>query len=172
MEKTRIISIYEIIKKVNSVCATISGLILLFVSVTIFVDVILRYFFRRPTIWVTEVSTYLFLYIIFFVTAYALQEGFHIKATFIYDFLSNRAKRVVDLVTSLFSMAFLLVMLWQVSRMTWKAMEGHWASSTVLHVPYAYIYPVMVFGAFMLVLTQAAKAIFEFATYKTESMIE
>jgi TRAP-type C4-dicarboxylate transport system permease small subunit len=167
MKKTRISSTYEIIKKMNSVCATISGLLLFFVSLTIFIDIILRYFFKKPTIWITEVSTYLFLYIIFFVTSYALQEDFHIKATFIYDFLSHRVKLAINLITSLFSMAFMSVMLWQTSRMTWRAIEGHWTSPTVLHVPFAFVYPVMVFGSFTLLLTQAVKAIFEFTTHKT-----
>jgi len=167
MKNTRFDSFYEIIKKVNSFCAAISGLILLFVSVSIFIDIILRYFFRKPTIWITEVSTYLFLYIIFFVTSYALQEDFHIRATFFYDFLNEKAKRIVNLVTSLFSIVFVFVMLWQTSRMTWKAIEGDWTSPTVMNVPYAYVYPAMVIGCFMLFITYVLKAIFEFINYKT-----
>lgn len=167
MKNTKFDSTYEIIKKINSFCAAISGLILLFISVSIFIDIILRYFFRKPTIWITEVSTYLFLYIIFFVTAYALQEDFHIKATFFYDFLNKKTKRIVNLVTSLFSIAFVFVMLWQTSRMTWKAIEGSWTSPTVLNVPYAYVYPAMVIGSFMLLITWVLKAIFEFINHKT-----
>ncbi len=167
MKTSKIDSTYGVIKKINSICATISGLILFFVSLSIFVDIILRYFFHRPTIWITEVSTYLFLYIIFFVTSYALQEDFHIKATFFYDFLTKRAKRTVNLVTSLFSISFVFVMLWQTSRMTWKAVEGSWTSPTVLNVPYAYVYPAMVFGSFMLLITYILKAIFEFISRKT-----
>ncbi|MFC1580236.1 TRAP transporter small permease [Thermodesulfobacteriota bacterium] len=167
-KQSRIDSLYGVMKKINSFCAAISGLILLFVSVSIFIDIILRYFFRKPTIWITEVSTYLFLYIIFFVTAYALQEDFHIKATFFYVFLSKKAKRIVNLVTSLFSIAFVFVMLWQTSRMTWKAIEGSWTSPTVLNVPFAYVYPAMVFGSFMLLITYVLKAIYEFVNHETE----
>ena len=167
MKKSKIVSGYDIIKKINAICASIAGCILLFVSLAIFVDIILRYFFRRPTIWITETSTYLFLYIIFLVTAYALQEEFHIKATFIYDFLNPTAKRLTSLITSLFSMAFIFVLFWQTSRMTWKAFEGNWTSPTVLHIPYGYVYMIMVFGSFMLLLTFAVKTILEFVTQKT-----
>jgi len=167
MSRSRIVPLYETVKKINSICATISGLILLFVNLSIFVDIFLRYFFRRPTIWITETSTYLFLYIIFLVTAYALQEDFHIRATFLYDFLNHTAKRVANLVTSIFSIVFIAVLFWQTSRMTWKAFEEHWTSPTVLAVPYGYIYPVMVFGSFMLLVTFVIKAIFDFMEEKT-----
>ncbi|MFH1487781.1 MAG: TRAP transporter small permease [Pseudomonadota bacterium] len=167
MSESKIEPLYEIIKKINSICATISGLILLFVNLSIFVDIFLRYFFRRPTIWITETSTYLFLYIIFLVTAYALQEDFHIRATFIYDFLSQPAKRVTNLITSLFSIVFIAVLFWQTSRMTWKAFEENWTSPTVLNVPFSYVYPVMVFGSFMLLVTFVIRAIFEFLEQKT-----
>jgi C4-dicarboxylate transporter, DctQ subunit len=167
MKKSKIEVIYGAFKKINSVCATISGLILLFASMSIFVDIILRYFFRKPTIWITETSTYLFLYIIFFVTSYALQEDYHIKATFFYDFLSDRAKRMVGLITSIFSIIFVFVMLVQTSRMTWHAIEGNWTSPTVLNVPFAYVYPAMVFGSFMLFVTYILKALNEFLTKKT-----
>lgn len=167
MKKSKIDSIYGVFKKINSFCATISGLILLFVSMSIFVDIILRYFFHKPTIWITETSTYLFLYIIFFVTSYALQEEHHIKATFFYDFLSDKAKRIVGLTTSVFSIAFIFVMLWQTTRMTWHAIEGNWTSPTVLNVPFAYVYPAMVFGSFMLLVTYIFKALSEFLNKKT-----
>ena len=66
MEKNSVVSIYSRIKKFNKFCVTLSGIILLFVTFSIFVDVILRYFFNRPSIWVTEVSGYLLLYMILF----------------------------------------------------------------------------------------------------------
>jgi hypothetical protein len=59
-------------------------------------------------------------------------------------------------------------MLWQTTRMTWKAMEGDWTSPTVLNVPYAYVYPAMVIGSFMLLVTYVLKAITEFINYKAE----
>jgi TRAP-type C4-dicarboxylate transport system permease small subunit len=144
---------YEKIKKVNGICATLAGLVLLFVTFSIFVDVILRYFFNRPSIWVTEVSTYLFLYIIFLGTAYALDHDLHIRVTFLVDRFGPGAARVINLLTSIFAMVFTLALLWQVSIMTWTAFKEKWTTPTMLNAPYAYIYAVMVFGSFMLFLT-------------------
>jgi len=151
-------------EKINTLCATLAGLVLLFVTFSIFVDVILRYFFNRPSIWITEVSTYLFLYIIFLGTAYALQQGLHIRVTFLVDQFRGMATRVINLLTSIFATIFTLVLLWQTSIMTWTAFKEHWTSPTMLNAPYAYIYVVMVFGSLMLFLTFLAGTVLQFKT--------
>lgn len=162
MEKNTPSSIYDKVKKLNTLCATLSGVVLLFVTFSIFVDVILRYFFDRPSVWVTEVSTYLFLYIIFLGTAYALQQDLHIRVTFILDLFGTRTRRIVDLLTSLFAMIFSLVLLWQTSAMTLTAFKENWTSPTMLSAPYAYIYIVMVLGALLLFLTFLFQTIVQF----------
>jgi TRAP-type C4-dicarboxylate transport system permease small subunit len=162
MEKNKIASLYSGVKKVNTACATLSGAILLFVTLSIFVDVFLRYVFSRPSIWITEVSTYLFLYIIFLATAYTLQQGTHIKVTFLLDPFSPRVKRVIDLITSVFAIIFTVVLLWQTGLMTWSAFKGKWTTPTILNAPYVYIHGVMVLGSFLLLVTFICTTIMEF----------
>jgi TRAP-type C4-dicarboxylate transport system permease small subunit len=157
---------YDKIKKFNSLCASLAGMILLFVSFSIFVDVFLRYVFRRPSIWITEVSTYLFLYMIFLATSYALQEGAHIKVTFLLFSFSDRIKRFFDLMTSIFAMTFCGVLLWQTAVMTWSAFKEKWTSPTMLNAPMAYIYMVMVIGSFFLLLTFILQTIVQFKASK------
>lgn len=153
MAKTRAHHILTGLKKINRLAATLSGCILLFITFAIFIDVFLRYFFNSPSIWITEVSTYLFLYIIFLGTSYALQQGSHIKVSFIVDFLGPRLTKIVDLMTAMFAMIFCLVLLWQTSVMTWTAFKEDWTSPTMLSAPYAAIYIIMVIGSFLLFLT-------------------
>ena len=153
MRTSNLSSVYDKIKKLNVICATLSGLVLLFVTFSIFVDVILRYFFNRPSIWVTEITTYLFLYIIFLGTAYALQEGSHIRVTFLVDRFNDKSTRIINLATAIFAMIFSFVLLWETSEMTWYAFEEKWTSPTMLNAPYAYIYVAMVFGSFLLFVT-------------------
>jgi C4-dicarboxylate transporter, DctQ subunit len=162
MEKSGIASFYKVVKKVNLLCATLAGFILLFVTLSIFVDVFLRYVFSRPSIWITEVSSYLFLYIIYLSTAYTLQLGTHIKVTFLLDPLGPRVKRIVNLVTSIFGIVFTVVLLWQSSLMTWSAFKGNWTSPTMLSAPFAYIHGIMVLGSFLLLLTFICTTILEF----------
>ena len=86
------------IRKINYWFVSLAGLILLFINFSNFVDVILRYFFRRPSIWITEVSTYLFLYVIFLATSYTLDQRMHINVTFLRLRPGAWKARILDLI--------------------------------------------------------------------------
>ena len=169
MANTGVATMYDKIKKLNVLCATLSGLILLFISFSIFTDVILRYFFGRPSTWVTEVTTYLFLYVIFLATAYTLQQDLHVRVTFLLDRFGPGVRRVINLVTSVLAMVFCFVLLWQTSVMTWTAFSQHWTSPTMLSVPYVYIYVAMVVGSLLLFVTFLLRTIVIFMGGESEA---
>jgi len=172
MSEDGVSSLSQKIKKLNFVCVSLAGFILLFVTFSIFVDVFLRYFFRRPSIWITEVSTYLFLYMIFLATSYALQQEMHVKVTFLLIGFSDRVKRVFHLITSIFAMIFCLVLFWQTTEMTWTAFKEKWTTPTMLSAPSAYIYIVMVFGSFILFLTFILQTIEQFRSSESPKNVE
>jgi TRAP-type C4-dicarboxylate transport system permease small subunit len=153
MTQYGVLSFYEKLKKFNTFCASLASLILVFVTFSIFYDVFMRYLFNRPSVWITEVSTYLLLYMTFLGTSYALQQGAHIRVTFLSDLFNLRAQRIITLITSSVALAFCLVLLWQTGKMTWLSMARHWTSPTMLSIPLIYVYSGMVFGSFMLLLT-------------------
>jgi TRAP-type C4-dicarboxylate transport system permease small subunit len=130
--------------------------------------VFLRYGLGKPTIWITEVSTYLFLYVIYLGTAYALQQDMHIKVTFFLEVFGKRTQHIIDLITSILAILFTIVLLWQTSLMTWSAIKGRWTSPTALNAPYMYIYTVMVVGSFLLLLSFVCATILEFTGTETE----
>lgn len=158
MKKKGITVVYEAVKKINTMCASLAGLILLFITFSIFTDVILRYFFNRPSIWITEISSYLFLYIIFLGTSYALQMDLHIKVSFLLTLLPKRYVKWFDVTTSVFCIIFSTVLLWQTAVMTWVSFSEGWTTPTMLGVPCAGIYVVMVFGSAFLLLTFILRA--------------
>ncbi|MEW6665346.1 MAG: TRAP transporter small permease [Thermodesulfobacteriota bacterium] len=159
---------YGKLKKVNTVCATIAGIVLLFIAFSIFVDVFMRYVFNRPTIWITEISTYLFLYVIYLATAYALQEGTHIKVTFFLGCFEKKTERFIDLITQIMAIAFTVVLVWQTSAMTWSALKGNWTTPTMLNVPFAMIHGIMVLGSSLLLLSFICTTILYFTGEEKE----
>ena len=164
--ENRITLVYEIIKKVNKLCASFAGLILLFITISVFTDVFMRYFFNRPSIWITEISTYLFLYVIFLGTAYALQMDLHIRVTFLLTQVPRGYVRWFEGITSTCCIAFCAVLLWQTTVMTWASFTEHWTTPTMLSVPCAWIYIVMVFGSALLLLTLILRTILRFLLEK------
>jgi TRAP-type mannitol/chloroaromatic compound transport system permease small subunit len=59
-------------------------------------EVILRYFFNRPTIWVFDVTYMLYGTIFMLGAAYALHKGAHIRTDFFFESWSTRTKGVID----------------------------------------------------------------------------
>lgn len=168
MMRTKFAIIYKTIKNINFLCASLSGLILLFITFSIFIDVILRYFFNRPSIWITEICTYLFLYIIFLGTSYALQMDLHLRVTFLFTYLPSGYVRWLDRLTSIFCILFSAVLLWQTYTMTWVSFSEKWTTPTMLGVPYAWIYVVMVFGSAFLLLTFIFRTALDLFTQKND----
>lgn len=168
MEQSKLGSFYGKVKRLNTLFATLSGIVLLFITLSITVDVFLRYVFGSPTIWITEVSTYLFLYVIYLATAYALQQGMHIKVTFLLTMLWPGAQRVVDLITSILAILFTVVLLWQASAMTWSAIKGNWTTPTMLNAPFAWIHGIMVIGSFLLLVSFICSTILYFTGEERE----
>ena len=63
-------------------------------------EVILRYFFRSPTIWAHESSQILFGVYGIGIGAYALLHKYHVRMDVLYDILSPRKKALMDILTA------------------------------------------------------------------------
>lgn len=74
-------------------------------------EVLMRYAFNQPTIWVHESSYLLFGMQYALAGAYGLLHGSHVRVDVIYTKLSMRARSAVDVITSVFFFAFVLVMI-------------------------------------------------------------
>ena len=59
-------------------------------------EVILRYVFSTPTIWVFDVTYMLYAAIFMMGAAYALHKGAHIRTDFFFEAWSTRTKGVID----------------------------------------------------------------------------
>ena len=69
-------------------------------------EVVLRYFFRAPTLWANELSLWLGGMSYLFAGLYAMQQRNHIRITVLYDVLPPKAKIACDAVSTLCIVAF------------------------------------------------------------------
>lgn len=79
-------------------------------------EVLMRYAFNMPTIWVHESSYLLFGMQYVIAGAYGLLHGSHVRVDVIYTKLTTRGQRATDVITSVFFFAFVIAMLatsWQ-----------------------------------------------------------
>jgi TRAP-type mannitol/chloroaromatic compound transport system permease small subunit len=75
---------------------TLSWLFLISVALTCY-EVFMGSVFRAPTIWVHDSTTMMSATCFLLGGAYALQQGQHIRITFVYDLMPARVRRLLDL---------------------------------------------------------------------------
>ncbi|MBP0047394.1 TRAP transporter small permease [Marinobacterium sp. AK62] len=80
-------------------------------SLVVASEVFARYVLNRPTVWAYDLSLFLFAYIAALGGAYAQQKQAHINVDILYLKVSERTRRLFDLVTYLLAMYFMLVLI-------------------------------------------------------------
>jgi TRAP-type mannitol/chloroaromatic compound transport system permease small subunit len=102
----------------NRVISRINGIAGEFVAywsvIAVFVyyyEVIARYVFNSPTNWAHESMFLMFGAQYLLAGGFVLREGAHVRVDVIYNYFSNRAKAIVDVITSVFFFIFMLTLL-------------------------------------------------------------
>lgn len=78
----------------------------------IFVDVILRFFFNKPSGWVVEYAEYSLLYITFLSAAWVLREQRHVKLDLVLERIKPGKQDFVNGLTSCIGMIVFIVFTW------------------------------------------------------------
>ncbi|MDX5410044.1 MAG: TRAP transporter small permease subunit [Thauera sp.] len=122
-------------------------------------EVVMRYAFNQPTIWVHESSYLLFGMQYVLAGAYGLLHGAHVRVDVIYTKLSQRAKGAVDIITSVFFFAFVVVML----ATSWRFFADSYAQQErtleTWQIQYWPLKAMMVLGALLILLAGIGRLI-------------
>ena len=111
-----------------------SYLIFVFMFLMVY-EVIARYFFESPTIWVHEVCGYIFAAYIALTGAWVLLEKGHVAVDMIYQFFPEPLRRTADLLVSLVALFMFCVLFWQGYKFAWHAFATDQHSHTLFGPP-------------------------------------
>jgi TRAP-type C4-dicarboxylate transport system permease small subunit len=75
-----------------------AGVILIFTTLAVCYGIVMRFFFRSPSIWVAQTSEYALLWMVFLGTTWLLREKGHVAVDIIYAGLRESTKTRLDLV--------------------------------------------------------------------------
>jgi len=89
---------------------TVGILVALVASVAF--EVVMRYFFNRPTAWVVELSEYSLLWLAFLGGAWVLREEAHVKVEMLVEILPPRTREIMHVITSLAGAATCALFCW------------------------------------------------------------
>lgn len=77
------------------------GMFLVAVIVAImFYEVVMRYFFEKPTLWVNEMSLWIGGFVYLLASLYVLQQRGHIRITLLYDAVPRSVQRIFDVIST------------------------------------------------------------------------
>jgi len=108
--------------------------------------VLSRYLFGNPTVWQTEVSIYLLIFVTFFGAAYGLKHHAHVGVDLLVHRLPPRGQLIARLVTSVLALCLVLVVIWTSLFTWWEAYEEGFRSPTALRAPLSVVYAILPLG--------------------------
>lgn len=130
-----------------------------------FYEVVMRYFFNMPTIWVHEAS-YLLLGMQYLMAgAYALLHGAHVRVDIVYNLLPPRGRVGMDIFTSMFFFIFTLAL----TGTSWTFFIDAWQMNEITvetwSIQYWPVKGVMLLGSLLILLAGVSKLIKDILLY-------
>ena len=98
-------------------------------------EVIMRYLFNSPTIWVNEVSRFLQIWATYLALTYSFHKQDFIRITVIYDRLNENGKKILDFISFIFILIFSSFVVYYGWRIAYDSLKVGRTSSTILDVP-------------------------------------
>ena len=98
-------------------------------------EVIMRYLFNSPTIWVNEVSRFLQIWATYLALTYSFHKQDFIRITVIYDRLNERGKKILDFISFVFIIIFCSFVVYYGWLIAYDSLKVGRTSSTILDVP-------------------------------------
>ena len=98
-------------------------------------EVIMRYLFNSPTIWVNEVSRFLQIWATYLALTYSFHKQDFIRITVIYDRLNENGKKVLDFISFIFILIFSSFVVYFGWLIAYDSLKVGRTSSTILDVP-------------------------------------
>ena len=109
---------------IDTACAKIGKavcLLIFFMMIITTVEVISRYVFNHPTMWVWPINKQLFGFFILFAGIYTMHKGDHIRVEILYDLFPPRLKSVARWIALVCFLVFIIALILQGSRMAWMS---------------------------------------------------
>ena len=118
--------------------------------------VLVRYVLGFPTVWQTELVTYLLVGATLIGSPYVLMIGGHVSVDLLPHFLSERGRERQQLASAAVGIFFCAILLWSGSVLWYDAWSDDWLSETVWAVPLWIPYAALPLGFGLMLLQYIA----------------
>jgi len=131
-----------VIRRAADVAALLAGFATLAIVLLVSYDVLMRYFFDRPQLFVDEVASFLQVLVIFGGAAYTFRAGGHVRVDLITGLLRPAVRAWLRLGTLVLGVAFLAVVIWVTTHSAYTAYSYGRVSAVMLYplwLPMAFV---------------------------------
>lgn len=127
-------------------------------------EIVMRYFFNRPSLWAYEISLFLYGGYIILAGAYTLITKGHVNVDILWGRFSARGKAILDIGTFGFVLLYLGVLFWTSLEATIESWKIGETTMTYWAPPYYPLRTTVPVGCFLFLLQALAKLIRDILT--------
>ncbi|HWK23878.1 MAG TPA: TRAP transporter small permease [Ureibacillus sp.] len=102
--------IAKCINLINKLCIYLASGVMAFLAFTVTYEIVMRYIFDSPSIWTTEVSSYLLQFLAFFSMGYLLIEKKHVRVSFLIDRLKGTNRKLLEIFTVFLTIPYSVIL--------------------------------------------------------------
>ena len=140
----------KLFDKVLTATLYVASLLALLLVLSISYDVVMRYFFVRPTGWANDLSGYLVYAITFLGAACVQRERSHISIDILIERFNAKTRMIANCVTSILSALFCGIFAWKGFEATWVSYIHRYPLVGGIKIPEFTILWLVPFGMFLL----------------------
>jgi TRAP-type C4-dicarboxylate transport system permease small subunit len=135
---------------ITNALVILSGVFIVFATVSVCLNVLFRYFLNRPMQWVIEFSEYSLLFMTYLGTAWVLREGGHVRMDMFVNRLGLRGQALVNSITYFVGGLMCGSLTYYSAYNAWSKFETGIRFESMLRFPMGPIFAVVPIGFFLL----------------------
>ena len=124
--------------------------LLVFAWVSVCAEIVMRYFFNHPLVWVVEICEYILLYITFLGSTWLLKNEGHVVIDIVPVFLGPRNEAMLNIITSILGAISCFALSWFAAQSTWDLFLRGVYDLKFLETPLAFVLAPIPIGSFLL----------------------
>ena len=111
----------SILDSVIDYSAVLAGAMIFFMMLAVSAEVVMRYFVRRPMLWVVDISEIILVYSAFLAATWVLKLEGHVMVEVVYNRLSPKVQGLLNVVTSILGVVVCAILAWFSGQATWDS---------------------------------------------------
>ncbi len=131
-------ALFKVIDAISEKTGKAISLLIFLMMVITTIEVVGRYVFNYPTVWVWPINRQLFGVFILFAGIYAMSKGEHIRVEILYDHFPPKMKLIARWIAMGAFLCFMVALVLQGSRMGWNSLMAREKLTGAFPIP---LYP-------------------------------